>query len=541
MLSVRRPRDRRDKGRNNGGSFDMYEFYIVEHDQYKKWRSSIKYWTRHDPKGSDGVQYLKCREAFNSFDIPISKVHASDNDRISDLIARALGESPRHYTKHEVISSLESYQDKFERLENSRRHRAFSERGSVRHLVLDDVLERIKRTPSISLRQITRGRWGLTEENLNNDRKVKESGVRTSAVLLLYWTSLSEIIGEAFWRFREHNQAYALMLRNGEDFFGFIASVNDDGTLIKAEEKDQYPRIQRPIIVLLYTDEDPHVASYVRSHFDALDKASGRYCDVLFIENPGHVNPYKYWKSILEQNLYVAWNLLGWTGTVPYNKNDAYLIADKIGISYDQIPCAVTYDRRTSSFRNVFSLGNDISTTLRGIFSGYQSRGAQGASHNLSSHRSRGYEVEDYDLNDAQEHICFLSHNKQDKDIVRRVASALHSYGIETWFDEWEILPGDKITEKIDEGLSKATSVIVFLSPNSVRSRWVKEEMHNALYQSISTEKPEVIPVLIAECEIPRLLSNYKYVDVGNDSTRIANEIRRATLKITGKPPVQPM
>jgi hypothetical protein len=142
-------------------------------------------------------------------------------------------------------------------------------------------------------------------------------------------------------------------------------------------------------------------------------------------------------------------------------------------------------------------------------------------------------------MSSVENAVCFLSHNREDKDLVREVGSILHGFGIETWFDEWEILPGDRITEKIEEGLSKATSVIIFLSPHAVASPWVTEEMHTSLYQTISTGRLQIIPVVVTECEIPLLLSNYSRIDVGNDKTQIANEIRRAVLRITNKPPVE--
>ncbi len=143
------------------------------------------------------------------------------------------------------------------------------------------------------------------------------------------------------------------------------------------------------------------------------------------------------------------------------------------------------------------------------------------------------------EMSQVQNPVCFLSHNRQDKNLVRGVASILHGYGIETWFDEWEILPGDKITEKIEEGLSQATSVVIFLSPHAVASEWVKEEMHTALYQTISTGRLQIIPVVVTQCRIPLLLSNYSRIEVGDDKTQIADKIQRAILRITGKPPVR--
>lgn len=56
----------------------------------------------------------------------------------------------------------------------------------------------------------------------------------------------------------------------------------------------------------------------------------------------------------------------------------------------------------------------------------------------------------------------FLSHSKKDKQFIEKVANDLRSCGIDVWYDEWEIPPGESIRKKIfEEGI---TSCDLFLS-----------------------------------------------------------------------------
>jgi len=50
-------------------------------------------------------------------------------------------------------------------------------------------------------------------------------------------------------------------------------------------------------------------------------------------------------------------------------------------------------------------------------------------------------------------HDVFLSHSSADKPVVRTVAERLRADGLNVWFDDWEIKPGDSIPAKIEEGL----------------------------------------------------------------------------------------
>jgi hypothetical protein len=52
---------------------------------------------------------------------------------------------------------------------------------------------------------------------------------------------------------------------------------------------------------------------------------------------------------------------------------------------------------------------------------------------------------------------------------------------IDSWLDEDELLPGDSLIEKLDSALKDSTHLMIVLSPNSVKSDWVKFELENGV------------------------------------------------------------
>jgi hypothetical protein len=61
--------------------------------------------------------------------------------------------------------------------------------------------------------------------------------------------------------------------------------------------------------------------------------------------------------------------------------------------------------------------------------------------------------------------------------MAQRNAEGLQANGVETWWAEWEIMAGDSLRQKIDEGLSDSTHFVVLLTPNSIARPWVNQEM----------------------------------------------------------------
>lgn len=135
----------------------------------------------------------------------------------------------------------------------------------------------------------------------------------------------------------------------------------------------------------------------------------------------------------------------------------------------------------------------------------------------------------------------FISHSSDDKDrFARAFATKLRAMGVEAWFDEWEILPGDSLVKKLFvDGLQPATAVIVVLSKASIHSNWVREEIDFAFVKRVN-EGSRLIPVLIDDVEVPPQLQStlwYRVKDVSN----IDADVQKLVDAIAGRkcaPPV---
>jgi len=71
----------------------------------------------------------------------------------------------------------------------------------------------------------------------------------------------------------------------------------------------------------------------------------------------------------------------------------------------------------------------------------------------------------------------FLSYASEDRAIAERLATDMRTAGVDVFFAEWEIRPGDSIRAKIDQGLSDCTHFVVLLTISSIGKPWVNAEI----------------------------------------------------------------
>ncbi len=107
----------------------------------------------------------------------------------------------------------------------------------------------------------------------------------------------------------------------------------------------------------------------------------------------------------------------------------------------------------------------------------------------------------------------FLSHNHKDKPFVRRLANDLIAEGVRVWLDEAEIKVGDLLIRKISSGVYEMDYLGAVLSPDSVQSAWVREELEQALHIQISESYIKVLPILLRNCDMPGFLLDKVYAD----------------------------
>ena len=80
--------------------------------------------------------------------------------------------------------------------------------------------------------------------------------------------------------------------------------------------------------------------------------------------------------------------------------------------------------------------------------------------------------------NMPKEYDVFMSHASEDKEsIARPLTEALEARGLRVWFDNQEILIGDSIRQKIEEGLVQSRYGVVILSKPFISKFWTNFEL----------------------------------------------------------------
>jgi len=91
---------------------------------------------------------------------------------------------------------------------------------------------------------------------------------------------------------------------------------------------------------------------------------------------------------------------------------------------------------------------------------------------------------------DGETHDVFISHASEDKeDLVRPLANALISEGLNVWFDEMTLRIGDSLRQKIDKGLANSKVGLVVLSPSFIDKGWTNYELDGIVTRAVSGEQ----------------------------------------------------
>ena len=115
----------------------------------------------------------------------------------------------------------------------------------------------------------------------------------------------------------------------------------------------------------------------------------------------------------------------------------------------------------------------------------------------------------------------FLCYTDADNVIAKELHLQLIEDGIESWFSEENLLPGQEWGVEIPKAIRNSDVVIVLLSNHSItKEGYIQKELGIAL--DIAKEKPEgsifIIPVRLEECEVPQSLTKWQWVDWFEDN-----------------------
>jgi hypothetical protein len=108
----------------------------------------------------------------------------------------------------------------------------------------------------------------------------------------------------------------------------------------------------------------------------------------------------------------------------------------------------------------------------------------------------------------ATPHRLFISYSRVDLAFALKLAKDLGARGFTVWIDEQAIPAGANWDVQVEEGIRKSDCVLAILSPASVDSQQVRDEVLLAM-----DEGKRIIPILYQPCEVPMKLRRLQRVD----------------------------
>ena len=103
----------------------------------------------------------------------------------------------------------------------------------------------------------------------------------------------------------------------------------------------------------------------------------------------------------------------------------------------------------------------------------------------------------------------FVSYAREDAQVVLKLVEKLQGAGANLWVDERGLRGGDLWDDVVQEEIDACEGILVFLSPDSVASRHVRNEVAYALDKG-----KRAVPVLIRECRVPIDLHRLHRIDI---------------------------
>lgn len=112
----------------------------------------------------------------------------------------------------------------------------------------------------------------------------------------------------------------------------------------------------------------------------------------------------------------------------------------------------------------------------------------------------------------------FISHAKVDIERVRPLARRLSDEGLDVFLDEWEILPGDSVSDELEQAINRSNVGIVVFSAASVLRPWVNEEYYAILSRAVKG-RARLIPVVLDDVDLPVFAGNRRAVDLRHEGS----------------------
>jgi len=102
----------------------------------------------------------------------------------------------------------------------------------------------------------------------------------------------------------------------------------------------------------------------------------------------------------------------------------------------------------------------------------------------------------------------FFSYSRHDAPFVLKLAQELRDSGVHLWLDQLDIAGGQRWDRAVQDALTTCKGVLAVLSPESITSNSVMDEISYAL-----DANKLVIPILLRACDVPFRLRRVQHID----------------------------
>ena len=124
----------------------------------------------------------------------------------------------------------------------------------------------------------------------------------------------------------------------------------------------------------------------------------------------------------------------------------------------------------------------------------------------------------------------FLSYSSEDGEVAKKLGSRLAETGLEIWDPAESLFPGDNWALRIGRALEESDAMVVLVSPSSMKSESVRQELEYAL--GSARYKGRLLPVILKPAkDMPWILRKFPSIRIGSKigetARRIAAQLKR--------------
>lgn len=119
----------------------------------------------------------------------------------------------------------------------------------------------------------------------------------------------------------------------------------------------------------------------------------------------------------------------------------------------------------------------------------------------------------------------FISYTAADRRWAEWIAWVLEEAGYTTVLQAWDFGAGNSFVEEMQKATTESERTIAVLSEHYLHSKFTRPEWQAAFRDDPTGSKGTLVPVRVAECDVPGMLGNLVYIDVVGADKDSAEEL----------------